>query len=96
LKENYLFKKKIKTMQIPMKNKNKKIGLKNNNIKKNNKNLKININRPKSNYKTVRSSGYGMPQKKIDIFSTRVKKKINVNINKNSYSFKNFFIYIYK
>ena len=88
LKENYLFEQKIKSMNIPTQNKNKKIVIKNNfinnnNIKKNNKNLKINLNRPKSNYKTVRSSGYGMPQKKIDIFSTRIKKKINDNINKN-------------
>ena len=88
LKENYLFEQKIKSMNIPTQNKNKKILIKNNyinnnNIKKNNKNLKINLNRPKSNYKTVRSSGYGMPQKKIDIFSTRIKKKINDNINKN-------------
>ena len=88
LKENYLFEQKIKSMNIPTQNKIKKIVIKNNfinnnNIKKNNKNLKINLNRPKSNYKTVRSSGYGMPQKKIDIFSTRIKKKINDNINKN-------------
>ena len=87
LKENYLFEQKIKSMQIPVQNKNKKIVIKNNNInnniKKNNKNIKININRPKSNYKAVRSSGYGMAPKKIDIFSTRAKKKINDNINKN-------------
>ena len=87
LKENYLFEQKIKTLQNQGQNKNKKIVIKNNyinnNIKKNNKNLKINLNRPKSNYKTVRSSGYGMAPKKIDIFSTRVKKKINENINKN-------------
>ena len=87
LKENYLFEQKIKSMQIPVQNKNKKIVIKNNNInnniKKNNKNIKININRPKSNYKAVRSSGYGMAPKKIDIFSTRAKKKINDNYNKN-------------
>ena len=83
MKENYIFEQKIKSMQIKGKdNKNKKIVIKNN-IKKNSKNLKININRPKSNYKAVRSSGYGMAPKKIDIFSTRIKKNININ-NKNN------------
>ena len=83
IKENYIFEQKIKSMQIPgQNNKNNKIVIKNN-IKKNSKNLKININRPKSNYKSVRSSGYGMAPKKIDIFSTRAKKNINSN-NKNN------------
>lgn len=80
IKENYIFEEKIKSMQNLGHNNNKKIMIKNNNIKKNNnkinKNLKINLNRPKSNYKSVKSSGYGMAPKKIDIFSTRAKKKI--------------------
>ena len=83
IKENYIFEQKITSMQIPgQKNKNNKIVIKNN-IKKNSKNLKLNINRPKSNYKSVRSSGYGMAPKKIDIFSTRAKKNRNSN-NKNN------------
>ena len=88
MRENYIFEEKIKSMQTSAQNRNnKKIVIKNN-IKKNSKNLKININRPKSNYKSVRSSGYGMAPKKIDIFSTRNKKnivtnnKININNNK--------------
>ena len=93
MKENHIFEAKIKSMQISEQNKNKKIIIKNNtnnNVKKNNnKNLKIKLNRPKSNYKAVRSSGYGMAPKKIDIFSTRAKKKIidnnkNTNINNNN------------
>ena len=83
IKENHIFNEKIKSMQIGGQNKNnKKIGIKNN-IKKNSKNLKINLNRPKSNYKSVRSSGYGMAPKKIDIFSTRNKKNINAKNNNN-------------
>ena len=83
IKENHIFNEKIKSMQIGGQNKNnKKIVIKNN-IKKNSKNLKINLNRPKSNYKSVRSSGYGMAPKKIDIFSTRNKKNINSKNNNN-------------
>jgi len=83
IKENHIFNEKIKSMQIGGQNKNnKKIVIKNN-IKKNSKNLKINLNRPKSNYKSVRSSGYGMAPKKIDIFSTRNKKNINAKNNNN-------------
>ena len=82
MKENYLFQEKIKAMQNAGQNKNKKIVIKNN-IKKNTKNLKINLNRPKSNYQSVRSSGYGLAQKKIDIFSTRNKKIVKVKANNN-------------
>ena len=83
IKENHIFNEKIKSMQIGGQNKNnKKIVIKNS-IKKNSKNLKINLNRPKSNYKSVRSSGYGMAPKKIDIFSTRNKKNINSKNNNN-------------
>ena len=94
MKENHIFESKIKSVQILGHNKNKNILIKNNNTnnnikKNNNKNLKIKLNRPKSNYKAVRSSGYGMAPKKIDIFSTRTKKKIadnnkNININNNN------------
>lgn len=83
MRENSIFEEKIKSMQIGGQNKNKKIVIKNN-VKRNSKNLKININRPKSNYKSVRSSGYGMAPKKIDIFSTRNKKIINPNNNNNN------------
>ena len=97
IKENNIFEEKIKAMQNLGQNKNKKIVMKNNNInipknnnKNHNKNLKINLNRPKSNYKSVKSSGYGMPQKKIDIFSTRAKKKIiDINNTKNNHVIKN-------
>ena len=76
MKENYLFNEKIKSMQIEGKNNDKKIVIKNN-LKANKK--KIILNRPKSNYKAVRSSGYGIEKKKIDIFSTRSKKNNNDN-----------------
>ena len=97
IKENNIFEEKIKAMQNLGQNKNKKIVMKNNNInipknnnKNHNKNLKINLNRPKSNYKSVKSSGYGIPQKKIDIFSTRAKKKIiDINNTKNNHVIKN-------
>ena len=87
MRENYNFEQKIKSMNIFGDNKtNKKIVIKNDNNKKNSKNtknLKININRPKSNYNSVKSSGYGINPKKIDIFSARNKKKININVNAN-------------
>jgi len=91
IKENHIFNEKIKSMQIGGQNKNNKKIIIKNNIKKNSKNLKINLNRPKSNYKSVRSSGYGMAPKKIDIFSTRNKKNINANnkINNNNNNNKN-------
>ena len=84
MRENYIFEEKIKLMQTEGKNKNNKKIIIKNNIKKNSKILKININRPKSNYKSVRSSGYGMAPKKIDIFSTRNKKNINTNSKNNN------------
>ena len=86
LKENYLFEEKLKAMQINtgpnLHYKNKNNNLKNK-IKKNSKN-KISINRPKSNYKSIKSSGYGILPKKINIFSTRPRKKTKDAVKNNN------------
>ena len=87
LKENYIFEEKIKAMQNVDSYKQNKI--RNNNVKNkpknNSKNIKLlNLNRPKSNYKSVKSSGYGIAPKKINIFSTRERKKTKDNIKNNN------------
>ena len=80
IKENLIFEKKMKSMQNNTIANDKNI-LKNNikNTKKNTKNVKLDLNRPKSNYKSVKSSGYGIVQKKVNIFSSRHRKKTKDN-----------------
>ena len=75
LKEKYLFDEKLKTLQYNAPTKAKMNSIKNKLKKNNTKNSKINLNRPKSNYKSIKSSGYGITPKKINIFSTRPRKK---------------------
>lgn len=72
LKEKYLFDEKLKSLQYNGPSKAKMNNIKNK-LKKNN--TKISLNRPKSNYKSIKSSGYGITPKKINIFSTRPRKK---------------------
>ena len=76
LKENYIFEEKLKSMKVIYGNDSH-----NNNINTN-KNKKMNSNRPKSNYKSIKSSGYGIQQKKIKIFSSR-QRKIAKNLPNN-------------
>ena len=75
LKEKYLFDEKLKSIQYNAPTKAKMNSIKNKLKKNNTKNTKINFNRPKSNYKSIKSSGYGITPKKINIFSTRPRKK---------------------
>lgn len=90
LKENYIFEEKIKAMQNVDSYKQNKIrnnnGCVKNKPKNNSKNINklLNLNRPKSNYKSVKSSGYGIAPKKINIFSTRERKKTKDNIKNNN------------
>ena len=87
LKENLIFEEKLKTLQNDIStdghNKNRNIFSKNK-VKNNTKNIKLNLYRPKSNYKSVKSSGYGIAPKKIDIFSNRIRKKTKDNIKHNN------------
>ena len=81
LKEKYLFDEKLKSLQYNAPTKAKMNSIKNKLKKNNTKNNKINLNRPKSNYKSIKSSGYGITPKKINIFSTRPRKKTKDNKN---------------
>jgi len=81
LKEKYLFDEKLKTLQYNAPTKAKMNNIKNKLKKNNTKNSKLNLNRPKSNYKSIKSSGYGITPKKINIFSTRPRKKTKDNKN---------------
>ena len=81
IKENLIFEKKMKSMQNNTIANDKNI-LRNNNVKnakKNTKNVKLDLNRPKSNYKSIKSSGYGIAPKKVNIFSSRPRKKTKDN-----------------
>ena len=81
IKENLIFEKKMKSMQNNTIGNDKNI-LRNNNIKnkkKNTNNVKLDLNRPKSNYKSIKSSGYGIAPKKVNIFSSRPRKKTKDN-----------------
>ena len=78
IKQNLIFEEKLKSIQnntITNDKNSKTNNIIKNNAPKNKKNIKLNLNRPKSNYKSVKSSGYGIAQKKINIFSSRPKKK---------------------
>ena len=90
IKENLIFEEKLKAMQYITSGNDKNTNINRNNLKNkpkkntNTKNIKLNINRPKSNYKFVKSSGYGMPPKKINIFSSRPRKKTKDNNKTNN------------
>ena len=87
MKENYIFEEKMKIMENnmnPSGQKKNRINIMKNKAKANTKNNKINVNRPKSNYKSIKSSGYGIAPKKINIFSSRGRKKTKDNIKFNN------------
>lgn len=87
MKENYIFEEKMKIMENNMNPNGQKKNRNNimkNKAKANTKNNKINVNRPKSNYKSIKSSGYGIAPKKINIFSSRGRKKTKDNIKFNN------------
>ena len=87
MKENYIFEEKMKIMENNMNPNGQKKNRNNimkNKAKANIKNNKINLNRPKSNYKSIKSSGYGIAPKKINIFSSRGRKKTKDNIKINN------------
>ena len=87
MKENYIFEEKMKIMENNMNPNGQKKNRNNimkNKAKANTKNNKINVNRPKSNYKSIKSSGYGIAPKKINIFSSRGRKKTKDNIKINN------------
>ena len=86
IKENYFFEEKIKSIQNSIGNNeyiNTKLNKIKNKINKNSKSNKTFIIRPKSNYNSIKSSGYGIRPKKINITSARTKKKTNA-IRKNN------------